>query len=527
MSHTAVLERLATHMGIAVERLHAAETASVLSVEATVSAKSAKSLARLDVESFVDAFGEAGSMWIRDGDLPELTIESGVFDARELERLRGSTASSNLLVAIRIDKTNLVDRLIPDVGGAQVVLFLFAEAADRLLSEGPKAVQEQLWSDQTRRLVLVALSSDELIRGSAISVVGGQALHAAADECKRPIPDELERISIWRNAFVGWDSRIETRFTPNHFRHESPSSGGLARRLDTLAVGMAAMFICDRARPVDGADCEEFVQTEFRGREHVAFVPVRWTDTLTGATRSDVTAALDVVEWCYQPISGRADDHSIADRLPFVQTRVAQLTENQPAEARLDAFVRIMPVVLEGVEWHWRAFVEGRVNEYLEHVRDLESVVDSTVERLSDNTSSLVKRLSETALAAIAVLIGSFIGAAFKTPFNADLFRVGMLSYAAYVVVFPLVIGVSSIRGDVKVALRAFTAKRANLARVLGDDRVATLVSERDSKATNRFSIWMWIVVGAYVVASAAAVVAATEVPDIVDNVPISTPGSP
>ena len=73
----------------------------------------------------------------------------------------------------------------------------------------------------------------------------------------------------------------------------------------------------------------------------------------------------------------------------------------------------------------------------------------------------------------MAALIGSFIAATFKEPFQAELFRIGMFAYAVYVIVFPLTIGVSSAVGDSRIATSSFTAQRDNLASVLGDKRVA------------------------------------------------------
>src|SRR5205807_5415091 len=135
------------------------------------------------------------------------------------------------------------------------------------------------------------------------------------------------------------------------------------------------------------------------------------------------------------------------DRLPFVQTRVAQLLETRPESGRLTAFALAMPAVSAGVQSQWRSYIEGRVNEYLDHVRELETAVGDMVAQLSEQTTSLTKRLTETSLAAVAALIGSFIAATFKEPFQGDLFRIGMLTYAGYVVVFPLFVGVTSLIG--------------------------------------------------------------------------------
>jgi hypothetical protein len=273
-------------------------------------------------------------------------------------------------------------------------------------------------------------------------------------------------------------------------------------------------------------DGSAFVQSEFRGREHVAFVPIEWAAELPGVEATHVDAVAAVVDWCYEAVPDRPETDMLGDRLPFVQTRVAQLLEGRPEQDRFAGLAVAMPAIAEGVQWHWRSFVEGRVNEYLDQVRELEKVVGETVARLSDQTSTLVKRLSETSLAAVAALIGSFIAATFKEPFQADLFRIGMFAYAAYVIVFPLTIGVLSAIGDSRVATRSFTAQRDNLANVLGDRRVDELVSNRTTRAESRFRFWVWLVSVAYVAAAVAAVVAAFAVPDVVITNEEQTPSA-
>jgi hypothetical protein len=60
----------------------------------------------------------------------------------------------------------------------------------------------------------------------------------------------------------------------------------------------------------------------------------------------------------------------------------------------------------------------------------VETMVSETVVAFADRTAALTKSLTDTILAAVAVLIGSFIAAAFATPFNATLFRIGVLTQA-------------------------------------------------------------------------------------------------
>jgi hypothetical protein len=52
--------------------------------------------------------------------------------------------------------------------------------------------------------------------------------------------------------------------------------------------------------------------------------------------------------------------------------------------------------LVKGLEWHWKAFVEGKVSDYLDRVQQVEGLVADTVDRLSEQVAGLVKQLSDT-----------------------------------------------------------------------------------------------------------------------------------
>jgi hypothetical protein len=186
----------------------------------------------------------------------------------------------------------------------------------------------------------------------------------AAEESLRPARLGLARVALRRNDYVGWDGELSTSLTPAHVRR-APGGvpGSLGSRLDAMVVGLGAMYLCDRARYVVRPDSGAFVQAEYRGREHVAFVPFEWTTAPPGVEAKHVDAVAAVVDWCYEAVPERPATDMVGDRLPFVQTRVAQLLEGRAEQDRFAGLAVAMPAIDEGVRWHWRSFVEGRVND--------------------------------------------------------------------------------------------------------------------------------------------------------------------
>lgn len=514
----APLLRLGEVLGLQADALAAVERADRLAGTFEVPSAAIGSVLATELDAFVREYGDAGRLEVRTGDLPDLTVAGG-YNPDEFERLRMEAASktTRYTVVIELDKEALASGLGQASDAATVRVFFFARVAEAHLGRGPRAIEQELWGDASKRLVLVVLDEDTFSLGVQLSILGGAYVDRVGDEITRSPSADLRRMATRRNDYVGWDSELMTCLTPAHFRREPSDKGaGLIRCVDNLVVGLGAMYLCDRARSVERPDGSRFVQAEFRGREHVAFVPIRWDVELPAVVSTHVDAVADVVDWCYELVPERRSADMIGDRLPFVQTRVAQLLEGRLESERLAAFALAMPAIGEGVRWHWRSFIEGRVTEYLDQVSQLETAVGETVAKLSEQTSNLVKRLSETSLAAVAALIGSFIAATFKDPFQVDLFRIGMLAYAGYVLAFPLAIGLTSAVGEARVTEKMFGAQRKNLATVLGDSRVDELIAGRTAAATDRFHFWTKLVALAFALAAVAAIVAAIVVPSAV-----------
>lgn len=512
---------LAQQLGI--DRDHLAGNERVDRILGTFSADAA-AIANLTEEAlvaFVRAYGQGAQVEIGTGELPQLSV-SGSVPSEDLARLRedaGAAVGARYDVVIDIDKAPLREALLG--GDAQAVggLFFFGSALQRLLRRGPRAIEHEVWAETAQRLVLMVLDIDVLVRGPFMSLVGGDQLASAADEASLPAPPDLSRVAARRAEYIGWDASIETSLTPQHLAHSpAPEAAGLVASIDALLVGLSLLYTCDRARVVELAGEPPFIQAQYRGSEYSAYVPFRWADELPVLQPEQLAAVSDVVDWVYETAPNDAFADAAAERLTFIQTRAAQLLEGRDERDRFAGFALAAPNLAESMKWHWRAFVERRVNEYLQQVRDLETIVAGTVTRLADQTAGLVKRLTDTSLAAVAALIGSFVAATFRDPFNAELFRVGMLAYAAYVVLFPLLVGVASTIGDARVAISSFKTERVSIDAVLGRDRVDELVGSRTLKARRRFRLWAAIVSVAYLIAASSAALAAYVVPELLEK---------
>jgi hypothetical protein len=182
-----------------------------------------------------------------------------------------------------------------------------------------------------------------------------------------------------------------------------------------------------------------------------------------------------------------------------------------------------MPYILDGIDWHWKAFVEGKVGEYLDLVKDVEDAVGDTVTAFSDRAAASMKTVGDTMLAAVAVIIASFIASAFKDPFNATLFRFGLRAYSLYVITFPGLLGLSASHYAMRSALHTFTSRIARFKETLHPDKIDAVVGTRVADAERGYYRWLAAVAIIYMVVAFAGWQASTRVPQVILNDPAAT----
>ena len=505
-------------LGLAAEDLSNVETPDRLHHTFPVASQSVAELELFHVRSLLNAFPEgAVHCEFRSGDLLELEIDQGVTDEAIQDFLGHITEDSYDLV-LDVRKQRLINELFGDRDADGVILFLFERSFQQHLRAGLAEFEEKVWPSPHSKLLILVADSDVMLEGEWLNVVGGEQLDRAPELKGRAAGSlgAVEAMAEARDRYIGWDAVWTKQLTPLHFRVTGTSdSANLLGLINAQFVKLAVLYTCDRARHRQGSGGAAEIWAEFRGREHLAAIPINEGEALLEVAEEDLAAVSHMVEWCYRTSTGSKPDW-VADRLPFVQTRVAQVLEGRPEERRFRDFVQAMPYLVKGLEWHWKAFVEGKVSDYLDRAQQVETLVADTVDRLSEQVSSLVKQLSDTMLAAVAVVVGTFIAAAFKDPFNALLFQIGLLTYAGYVGVFPGIAGTYANYGNFSRALDGFQLRRERFAETLLPDKVDEIVKTRVRDAAERYFRTLGLVALAYTLVVIAAIVAAYRVPALV-----------
>jgi len=232
-------------------------------------------------------------------------------------------------------------------------------------------------------------------------------------------------------------------------------------------------------------------------------------DVLNKELQAGVSDLLRLVEWAYDP-------RWSADRLPLVQIGIVQALHAADPSVRYRLLLHNAAGIFEGLRWHWKAFIESKVDTYVAQVQALEDYVADTVQAFSDQIAAMIKSLSDTMLAAVGALLGSFIAALFKDKFNPTVFVIGMGVYAAYVLIFPLGYNMLNQWGRYRVIVEEFEIRRRRFEERLYPEKVKQIVGTQITKGQKRFKCWFAVTLLAYIVVIILAILAAAFVPRLV-----------
>ena len=502
-------------------RPEAAETGERLNLSIAIAGQAVRDLDFAAVGDLLDSYGAALAAEFTLADLPELEIRPGL-TAELFEEKRANFASGDSYdLRLRIDKRILLDTVLgPDTARGSVHYF-FATSVEGLLARGLDELERAVWAGATEPRRLLIGDTDLQRSGAAFQVIGGTSLTGRLAALP-PLPEQtraaIERMRSDREEQISWDYQWVQQLTPVQLQLDGePGSSRLEALLAARYIQLCLLYTCDRARRRRGADGGWQIQPEYQGGQVTVRVPVTEAGPVPVPATGTVTRGFaDLIYWCYRLRDEGTTRDWAPDRLQFIQVRIAQVLEHVPEPGRLDALVGRVSDVLAALDDQWRAFIDDRFTQYLDKERQLESAVNDVISTFGDKTTELAKGLSDTLLAAVAVLIGSAIAAAFIKPFDAALFRVGVLAYAGYVLIFPGLYGLGSQVGQFLQINGSFDHERRRFDSLLSPEKTSQIAEDRVTHARKRYWRWFGYTVAGYAIAIGAAIVAAIIVPSIV-----------
>lgn len=512
---------LASFLTVLGLRPEANETPDRLSISAQVEGQAVKELDYSIVEQLMGCYGNALTAEFRLESLPELEIGQPDMTPEVFQLKKANFAGGNSYqLGLRIDKRSLLDQVLGSEAARGTIHYFFATSVESLLARGLDELEKTIWGDAAEARRLLIGDTDLQRSGPAFQIIGSAGLTALAPlaPLPEPISAAIERIRADREEQISWDHQWVQRLTPVHLQLDGESGDSRLEELFAAAyIQLCLLYTCDRARRrPDGSGGWE-AQPEYQGGQVTVRIPFREAQPIgTRVTGAVAQGFAGLIDWCYRLRDEGTTRDWAADRLQFTQVRVAQVLEPVREADRLMTLIGQVADILAALDDQWRAFIEDRFGQYLDKERQLESVVNDVVTTFAEKTTALAKSLSDTLLAAVAVLIGSAIAAAFKAPFNAALFRVGVLAYAGYVLIFPGLYGLGSQVGQFLEIDRTFEYQRKRFNTLLNPEKTNEIIDNRVRRAKTRYWRWFGYTIVGYAIAVAAAIVAAIVVPSIV-----------
>ena len=197
-----------------------------------------------------------------------------------------------------------------------------------------------------------------------------------------------------------------------------------------------------------------------------------------------------------------------------------QITEKLEAYKLL---IRKAKYIESEVQWQWKIFAEGKIQDYIEQVRTLEEYITKLVQAFADQVSSIISRLTETMFGAVAVFLAS--SALFRTNSNLKIFELGMYTYAAYILIFPLTYSMAYQWLRYQSLCKNFDFRYHQFKEHLHSEKVEKILGLQVEDSKKNFVIWFWLTIAIYILVVILAFWAAINVPGFIVN--LTTPVTP
>lgn len=204
----------------------------------------------------------------------------------------------------------------------------------------------------------------------------------------------------------------------------------------------------------------------------------------------------------------------VADRLTVLQVVVANALEEKDAAVKGTELLRQADDIAKRVEAAWKAFIEQKLDQFFGQLKQLEETIEATSRAYHEQVQALTKTLIDSMLAAVAVVVGSFIAAMFKTPFQPYVFWFGAGVYLAYLLVFPILVGLSASWQRFSDSARMFGRRKEEYGTRLTPKQVDEIVGTTVSDRERWFKRWFGFTVFLYVVVVIVVLVATIYLPD-------------
>ncbi len=493
MAHAQALTAFCSALGIAEEEMKRREMPDRLEIANVVRVCDVRRLAPHTVCALARVFGPSLSVQIGVDDLRPLVDVEGGIDRTDWDQLAASLSGLSdgldLQVRVRVEKERILEQMpLPPCNRR---LYLFLDNLVKLLKAPLPRLDEVLFTDAYTPTLIVVCDSDVHCTGPLLTVASCAEGKLSAGACCAGVPELANQIA-WllelRSQTLNWVGFRLEHVTPLHLLCDSPGSSA-----DPVRCALANRFL-------ESLLAYTANRTEVNGQALRA--------VYSGSDRSVAMVASEV------SLTPEVSDHlrallrwlpgpGGADKLMMLQSVIArEVTTDDPAVAFANLVERF-PRLLAEVRWHYRVFMDGKIDKHFEQVQVASSQITQAAKEIGQLIEAVTKGCVDTFLTSVGVIILTFVAAMLDEKTPGMVLRAGMWAYATYLVLFPLLYRMYDLRTAYALAVKEAESS-LNVSRMaLGPDRVKEMTGPLDKRCAH-FGRMYWVTIILYVVVALA-----------------------
>lgn len=468
---------------------------------------------------------------IKVGDLLILTITQATKEA-DVKSVQKDLEGQEVRVDLSVDKNALLKELGFIHPDSEVALFLTAAGLVQQLGAPLPELEKSVlrWQEDAHKLIIIVAGSQVLMTGEHFAILGSEAANGWASVVPRHKPSDSGILALRNQAFqsptgpgtVNWFRFELKKLTPVHLVLESTEgdddSSKLVRRALFRVQGLlsivytATQVTAPEGGP--GGETRDWMAI-YAAEGQIARVSWNGSGSPAAGLQDDVfekgAASLGkIAEWAY------SGERPSADRLTVVRDVIVRSLVSNPPHTNYPLLVGQAAALRERTESSWNAFIEGKLDRYFSHVRELEAVVEATLKAASEQMDALTKALTDSALAAVGVIVASFLTAIFKDHFNPVVYQLGVGAYIIYLALFPCLIGLTASYLRFRALVQGLEERRQSFQQRLSAEEVDKIINKGFSSIEWRYWLWFWISAFIYLLLVFLLLWSISAVPDFV-----------
>jgi len=455
-----------------------------------------------------------------------------------LAQVQSLSIENQLSLTIDIDKTQYLRDHYPELTLAgRTILYIFPEKIEHIFAESSLIdLQELIW-DYTFQDTFIPTANNQMIQqlmeqvfilvpeetmlyvGDYLVLIGGEYLTTKRPDWiltrKSNSIDAYNLCMEIRHNELLWPPNYPLAVTPWHFYLTSPNltETDLGKALKHHFLFLFILFTADRTDQLTAIPQNGYYKSSYSGSEHQASTIISnpWTSlfylNITDEARVILKAILDFIH---------DNPRTCADKLTITQLVLMDCLLGKDENLAAVEIVNKAAEIKCKLEWHWKIFIEGRITKNWQVIKEIESAINQTIKEYSDQVNELVGKLNETVLAAIGVILGSFLTAIFTDEFHALIFRIGVLTYAGYVLFFPLLYSMINRWQTYQTTVDQFSTQKESYIKLLSEAVIQEMIkTNKYDQYTRRFRRWFIISGGIYLGLILLLVLASVIVPNL------------